>query len=71
MTKTELNPSKLNALQLSLLRLFNREMTEEQIISLKRVLVRHYNQLLQDELEKVITEKAYTQDDFDKMLTDT
>ncbi|NJL13113.1 MAG: hypothetical protein HC913_09020 [Microscillaceae bacterium] len=69
MTKTEHNTPKLNTLQLSLLRLFNREMTEEQILSLKRVLVQHFDQLLQVELEKVITEKAYTQDDFDKMLT--
>ncbi len=62
------SPKPLNDLQISLLRLFNREMSEEQILSLKRVLVQHYDQLLQSEIEKVIVEKGYSQADFDKML---
>ncbi len=67
-TMIQESPKPLNDLQISLLRLFNREMSEEQILSLKRVLVQHYDQLLQAELEKVIAEKGYSQADFDKML---
>jgi hypothetical protein len=70
MPKTDFNASKLNDLQISLLRLFDREMTEEQILSLKQVLVQHYDKLLKAELEKVIAEKGYTQADFDAMLLD-
>lgn len=59
---------RLNAMQISLLRLFDREMTDKQILELKRVLVKHYSALIQNEVERVVTEKGYTQDDFDKML---
>ena len=59
---------KLNPLQVSLLRLFNRDMSDDEVLTLKRVLVKHYSELLRDEVEKVVTEKGYTQADFDAML---
>ncbi|MBO0931102.1 hypothetical protein [Fibrella aquatilis] len=59
---------RLNALQISLLRLFDRGMTDEQILELRRVLVTHYSALLHDEVERVIQEKGYTNDDFERML---
>ena len=59
---------KLNELQLSLLRLFNREMSEADILSLKRVLVQHYNAMLMQEVTEVVQNKGYTQTDFDKIL---
>ena len=58
----------LNSLQISLLRLFNRPMADEEILTLKRILVKHYSSKLQDELNKIVDEKNYTQADFDKML---
>lgn len=62
--------SKLNPIQESLLRLFSRPMTEEETLQLKRVMVKHYNSLLKKELETVILEKGYSEEDFDKMLND-
>lgn len=62
-------PNQLNTLQISLLRLFDRGMTAEQLLDLKRVLVRHYSEQLRQETEQVIRERGYTQDDFDRMLT--
>ena len=63
------NPSpKLNEVQISLLRLFSREMSESDTLSLKRVLVQHYNQLLMQEVSEVVQAKGYTQTDFDKLL---
>jgi hypothetical protein len=59
---------KLNPLQVSLLRLFNRNMSDDEILALKRALVKHYSDLLRMEVEKVVTEKGYTQTDFDEML---
>lgn len=55
-------------MQVSLLRLFDRGMTDEQVLELRRVLVAHYSTLLQNEVERVIQEKGYTNDDFERML---
>jgi hypothetical protein len=43
-------------------------MSDDEILALKRVLVKHYSDLLRMEVEKVVTEKGYTQTDFDEML---
>ena len=59
---------KINPIQESLLRLFNRPMSDDEVLQLKRVLVKHYNELLQQEVEKVVEDKGYTQSDFDAML---
>lgn len=60
--------TELNEIQVSLLRLFNRPMTEHEANELKQVLVSHYNEQLEDELNRITEEKNYTQDDFDNML---
>ena len=68
MATLQATPHRLNAMQVSLLRLFNREMSDDEILSLKRLLVKHYSAELQTEIEKVVSEKGYTQTDFDEML---
>lgn len=68
METENIQKTTLNNLQIGLLRLFQREMSENDILSLKRVLVSHYDTLLQAELTQVIEEKKYTQVDFDNML---
>ena len=60
--------TELNPIQVSLLRLFNRPMQEQETLQLKKLLVSHYSELLNDELEKVVADKGYTQQDFDEML---
>ena len=57
----------LNSLQVSLLRLFS-HINEDDILALKRVLVKHYTAQLNAELEKVTTEKGYTQKEYDQFL---
>ncbi|GAB3987554.1 hypothetical protein GCM10028807_08080 [Spirosoma daeguense] len=64
----QMSKGKLNSMQISLLRLFDREIPEGQILELRRVLVKHYSTLIKEEVEQVVAEKGYTQDDFDKML---
>ena len=61
---------RLNPLQVSLLRLFNREMTDDQVLELKRVLVQYYSERLKDEVELAVVERSYTQADFDNMLNE-
>jgi len=58
----------LNEIQVSLLRIFNRPMSEEQVKELKRLLVKYYSSQLKEEITKVVSEKGYTQKDFDDML---
>ncbi|MPR34642.1 hypothetical protein [Salmonirosea aquatica] len=60
--------SRLNPIQESLLRLFDRGMSEEEILTLRNVIVKHYSELLKTEVEWVVGEKGYTQEDFDRML---
>lgn len=61
---------KLNSIQESLLRLFDCDMSEEEILTLRKVLVKHYSELLRTEVERVVEEKGYTQEDFDRMLNE-
>ncbi len=68
MTTNPATNKGLNALQVSLLRLFNRPMTDEQAHDLQKILVKHYTAQLHEELERITEEKGYTQEDFDKML---
>jgi hypothetical protein len=60
--------TELNEIQVSLLRLFNRPMTEKETLALKRLMVNHYSDLLKEEVTKVVDKKGYTQKDFDNML---
>jgi len=58
----------LNKIQLTLLKLFNRPMSDREIVELRDVLVDHYDKLLRKEVTKVAAKKGYTQEDFEKML---
>ena len=42
--------TSLNAMQISLLRLFNRPISEVEILDLKRILVKHYSNILQQNI---------------------
>ncbi len=58
----------LNPIQISLLRLFDRGLTDEQILELRRVLVQHYSVMLRQEVDRIVDQKNYTTGDFDAML---
>lgn len=59
---------KLNEMQLTLLKSFDRGMTDEQIVNLKQTLVAHYSVLLAQEVERACEEKGYADADFERML---
>jgi len=61
-------PHKLNDVQISLLRLFNREMPDEETAEVRQLLMAYYDEKIQAELERILTEKGYTQADYDAML---
>jgi hypothetical protein len=60
--------TELNPIQVSLLRLFNRPMSDEETLELKELLVSHYSAMLEKEVGKVVKDRKYTQKDFDDML---
>jgi len=57
------NFNSLNDVQIGLLRMFSRPMTEEQTLKIKRAIGNH----LSEELEKVVLEKGITEKDYDKL----
>ena len=61
-------PHKLNDVQISLLRLFSRDMPDEETAEVRQLLMAYYDEKLQAELERVITERGYGQTDYDTML---
>lgn len=63
-----LDLGKLNKLQLALLRIFQREMSDEQVLELQRVLTQHFQTLLHQELHSVCTQKKYKAEDFEAIL---
>lgn len=68
MATAQKSHTELNPIQISLLRLFNRPMSEGETLALKKVMVAHYSELLNEEITKVVNEKGYTQKDFDDIL---
>lgn len=61
--------TKLNNLQLTLLKLFNSPMKDEEIVMLKRVLVQHFSKELEDELLSLQNRKHLLDSDFEDMLS--
>ncbi|RTQ50911.1 hypothetical protein EJV47_09875 [Hymenobacter gummosus] len=68
MVSSSNQPTKLNELQISLLRLFERGMSDEEVLELRRVLVAHMSQKMLDEVERIDAERGYTTEDYERML---
>ena len=66
MPATEQPP--LNEIQLTLLRLFSREMSPEEVEAIRRLLLEYYEQALQDEVQRVIEDKNISPKDFEERL---
>jgi hypothetical protein len=58
----------LNDVQLTLLKLFSRKMSEAEQMDIKQMLLNYYDNALQREIQSVIQEKGYTKQDFEKVL---
>ena len=63
-----IQPTKLNSLQISLLRLFERGMSDEDTLELRRVIVAHLSQKMLAEVERIDSERGYTAEDYERML---
>jgi hypothetical protein len=67
MDSTENKSKGLNDVQLSLLRMFNREMSQEESIEIRDLLTKHYSQKLKEEVDHVVSQKKISQKDYDKL----
>jgi hypothetical protein len=58
----------LNEIQLTLIRLFSREMSSDEMAHIKQLLMDYYENELQKELDEVIADKNLTAADFEERL---
>lgn len=58
----------LNEVQLTLLKLFSRKMSESEQMDIKHLLLDYYDAILQKEVQNAIQEKGYTKQDFENVL---
>lgn len=61
------NTKGLNDVQISLLRMFNRNMSYEESVEIRDLLARHYSHKLKEEVDDVVNKKKITDTDYDKL----
>ncbi|GAB3505444.1 hypothetical protein GCM10027341_37090 [Spirosoma knui] len=59
--------SGLNDVQLSLLRMFNRQMSYEESVEIRDLLAKHYAEKLFDEVDSVVARKNITEADYETL----
>jgi hypothetical protein len=62
-----INNTGLNEVQVGLLRMFNRPMSQEESIEIRDLLSQHYANKLFDEVDRVVAEKGITEADYEKL----
>ena len=67
LSSQNINYNGLNEVQIGLLRMFSRPMSTEQTLKIKRVIVNFLSDELDEEVERVVTEKGITDSDFQKL----
>lgn len=65
MNKLQAESPGLNDVQLSLLRLFNRQMSYDESVEIRDLLAKHYSDKLFAEVDKVIAEKQISEADYE------
>ncbi len=60
--------SSLNSTQMMLLRLFSRDVPEQRMKEIKKLLLNYYTEKLHEEVENAIVEKNITDEDIDAVL---
>ncbi|HAK77426.1 MAG TPA: hypothetical protein DCM71_11065 [Runella sp.] len=61
-------PTKLNTVQISLLRLFEQRLSSQDTLTLRRMMMEYFDQQLKAELDTVLAQKQYSTEDFERML---
>lgn len=67
MAATDKHIKGLNDVQISLLRMFSREMSYEESVEIRDLLTRHYSQKLKAEVNHMVDEKGIKDADYEKL----
>lgn len=67
MSERPIEPTGLNDVQLSLLRMFNRQMSYEESIEIRDLLAKHYAEKLFNEVDKVVATKNIADSDYEQL----
>lgn len=59
-------PTKLNLIQMHLLELFSRTMTEQELLEIKELLAQYYARKADEVLDEIWEKRGYTKDSFKK-----
>ena len=62
--------SNINSIQVSLLHMFERGMSEEETLQLKRLMVKSYLEIMRQEAGRIDEERGYTAEDYERMLNE-
>ena len=60
----------LSDIQISMLRLFDQGISETETLEVRKILMDYFDKALQIELDKVLEQKKYSDEDYHKMLSD-
>lgn len=63
-SSTQSTATKLNPVQLHLLELFSKEMTEVELMEIKELLVKYYSRKVDAELDQIWESRGYTPESF-------
>lgn len=63
-------PMQLNKNQIEILKLFSREMEEEDMLAIKKLIMKYLGEKITRMADKVWEEKGWTDDDVDRMLNE-
>ena len=67
---SSIQPTKLNPIQVSLVHLFERGMSVEETLQLKRLMVKSYLEIMRQEAGRIDDERGYTAEDYERMLNE-
>lgn len=67
MATIDKNIKGLNDVQLSLLRMFNRNMSYEETVEIRDLLTKYYSQKLKDEVDNIVGKKKIADSEYDKL----
>ncbi|MCE7068011.1 hypothetical protein [Dyadobacter sp. CY326] len=65
--KTTHHTTGLNAIQIGLLRMFDRQIPDEDVLEIKRIIVKHLGKKLFEEVDKVVQEKGISASDYEEL----
>ena len=65
-----IQPTKLNPIQVSLLQMFERGMSEAETLELRRLMVKSYLEIMRREAGRIDAERGYTAEDYEQLLNE-